>query len=203
MKTAIGCLIGIVYSAVALRADAQTAIPNISDGVVFIRLLDEHNSEITRGSGFLIGGNGFIMTSNHLFENFDPSKDKITVSLRSRDAAPIAARTFKCKGQDTGNFDGCLLFINSTNVKNAGIKDYFKLDCNFPAQGDSLLAAGYPVGDYSPLVVVQGTVSASGPGDLFQILHDGTRSAGHEWRAHFQLRRKRVGHKLWAGKGRQ
>src|SRR5580700_5614413 len=106
---------------------AQTPNHNINDGVAFITLNDATGTVKNSGSGFIMGIGGFIMTSNHLFENMDSATDKIFIHLRSKDAPPIPARIFICDLKVTHNFDGCLLYINSTNVRYAGVTNYFNL----------------------------------------------------------------------------
>ncbi|WP_095090641.1 S1 family peptidase [Mesorhizobium sophorae] len=137
------------------QCNAQS-VTNIFDGVVYVRLTTADGRLFREGSGVLLGSDGFIFTAKHLFDNFDATTGKVSVSLRGVKTALIPASRYPA---DASTTDIALLYVNQTEVRNAGIGTYFRLGCNTPPIMESIIVAGFPAGDASPLLVLPAVVT--------------------------------------------
>ncbi|MER8882430.1 trypsin-like peptidase domain-containing protein [Mesorhizobium sp. M0816] len=137
------------------QCNAQS-VQNIFDGVVYVRLTKADGNLFREGSGVLLGADGFIFTAKHLFDGFDPATGKVSVSLRGVKTALIPASRYPA---DASSTDIALLYVNQTEVRNAGIGTYFRLGCNIPPIMESITVAGFPAGDSAPLLVLPAVVT--------------------------------------------
>ncbi|PZV37083.1 S1 family peptidase [Mesorhizobium kowhaii] len=152
-----GRLLALAYVFFSLlgQCNAQS-VSNIFDGVVYVRLTTADGKLFREGSGVLLGADGFIFTAKHLFDNFDAATGKVSVSLRGVKTALIPASRYPA---DASSTDIALLYVNQTEVRNAGIGTYFRLGCNIPPVMEPITVAGFPAGDSSPLLVLPAVVT--------------------------------------------
>jgi serine protease Do len=142
-----GVLIALVFSAGHLHA---------RDEVVHIQVKSGANV-LSQGSGFLVGGDGFIVTARHVVESGSAANTEIGVALKSRDAHRVPATIFNC-GPPSGIPDGCLIKINSGNVSESDSKNFSKLGCRAIVVGEAVHAAGYSADPQGTVLQVEGKV---------------------------------------------
>lgn len=151
----------------SLDAKAQTSLSKLADAVVYIEIRDSSGQRKEHGSGFLIGGDGYVITALHLLDKYVEGSDTIQISLKSRHTPSFRARKLDCT---TPLLDICLLYVSSQVISAANIGTKFKLTCSMPTLGEGVMAAGYPVGDDNSIMVVPGIVSGVGLGELLKVV---------------------------------
>ncbi|WP_081925635.1 serine protease [Bosea sp. UNC402CLCol] len=160
-------LAALAIFCVSTAVMSQTSLSQLADTVVYIEIKDQDGKKKDHGSGFLIGADGYIVTARHVLNLFDETKDRISVSLKTREGSGYTARKIDCTSP---MLDLCLLYISSDSVRSAGISRSVSLSCVAPRAEQGITAAGYPIGNSNPLVMFPGIVSNRGLGELGKII---------------------------------
>ncbi|MBX3520796.1 MAG: trypsin-like peptidase domain-containing protein [Xanthobacteraceae bacterium] len=150
-----GILFGLLTVFVSTSVFAQ--IPKQTDPVVFVRVYSNKTGLNTMtGSGLLLNRHGFILTAKHVVQNIEDGT--IFIHLKSRNNAPIPAQLVDCA---TGLSDICLLKIQEADVSAQNINAFYQLSCRQIQEGETIYAAGYPFGEYNPILRTQGKTAGS------------------------------------------
>ncbi|WP_352813905.1 serine protease [Mesorhizobium sp. M0965] len=147
---------------VTFAARAQVPVVQDTSSIVYIRVnVTLSGNDRTKGSGLILNQSGFILTDRHIVEDFDPSSERLLVSMRSVSSAPVPADIIQCS---TGASDLCLIKISSADVAAANVTAFFTLTCQPLIPGNQVRAVGFPFGQ--PLVQVAGEITGELGGNL-------------------------------------
>lgn len=92
------------------------------------------------GSGFILGGNGAVLTARHIVEALDGENLLVSISVKSSPRVPVSMGNIVC---DIGSQDFCILSIPPGSVTANGITAFPELSCHIPPRGEVLTAAGF------------------------------------------------------------
>ncbi|MQW08196.1 hypothetical protein GHK45_32035 [Sinorhizobium meliloti] len=154
------CTAVMFFVPLCIRAQAQV-ISNTSP-IVLVRMMNINSEEDrTKGSGFILNKDGFIITARHVVADYDPTKERLLVSMRSVGASPVMADIIMCSN---GVADICLIKVDPAAVEAASINSFFKLGCWALELGADIRAVGFPFGQ--PLVQNGGRITGLLTGSL-------------------------------------
>jgi len=147
---------------VADTAYSQVSVIQNTSPIVYIRVNNPLTGvDRTKGSGFILNSDGYLITARHVVEKFDLSSERILVSLLSVNASPVPADIVQCSG---GVSDVCLLKISASDVRAANISTFYELGCGQIRIGSFVRGAGFPFG--KPIIQVAGQVTGELGGDI-------------------------------------
>jgi hypothetical protein len=156
-------MLGRILSAAALAFFFPVGLSHagVKDQVVYIEVLDGKKT-VSKGSGFLIGDNGVIVTTRNVVEKGLEPNTSIRVALKSPDASTVPAIMWPCASKDSA----CLIKINTGNMNQQDFNSFLKLSCRKIKDDEAVEAMGYGPDPKSRALHVEGKV-ASGLGDGF------------------------------------
>ncbi len=114
------------------------------DPIVYVLAFsDASSAPLALGSGFLLDSLGTVITAKHVVENADGAD--IYVSISSKSAPPISIDSGDIDCSE--NQDFCFLRVSPDAPAVRAVESFLKLGCYLPAEGESLIAAGFFAGN--------------------------------------------------------